>query len=325
MAPHEQKLAALRAKHTEWEAAWQRLQQDADEGILYHYTDAQGLLGIIESQELWASHAAFLNDSTELTYTRGVLSAVTEQFRNDFRVTAPILDYAVDAFAATEKYPANERRTAAVISILESTSTMAADMFDVYVSCFCEHGDLLSQWRGYPSSGGGYALGLRSEAIRRRGTLLRVIYDEATQRRLLHDLLAPVVEAVASQPNEERDIWDVLGTEHLARVAMSLQKCSFCFKHPGFAEESEWRLVMLSNHDANAHTDEHRPDVRPIRTGLLPYLKLPLDIDAVAKIVVGPSSHPSLAADAARLLLRNAGHDREAHGMVTHSTIPLRV
>jgi hypothetical protein len=34
-------------------------------GIHYHYTDQRGILGIIESQTIWASHVRYLNDSSE--------------------------------------------------------------------------------------------------------------------------------------------------------------------------------------------------------------------------------------------------------------------
>jgi hypothetical protein len=40
--------------------------------LLYHYTDAGGLMGILESQRLWASNAAYLNDPTELLHARSV-------------------------------------------------------------------------------------------------------------------------------------------------------------------------------------------------------------------------------------------------------------
>ncbi|EJG2383281.1 hypothetical protein HMPREF1144_0490 [Klebsiella sp. OBRC7] len=35
---------------------------------IYHYTDLNGLKGIIESGSLWATHFSFLNDSNELTH-----------------------------------------------------------------------------------------------------------------------------------------------------------------------------------------------------------------------------------------------------------------
>jgi hypothetical protein len=326
VASYEQILASLGAKYDEWDAAWRRRHVEADHKVLYHYTDARGLLGIVHSQQLWASNAAFLNDSTEVTYIRGVLAEVAEQFRDEHVVTADIREYAVSAFAGTGRFSPTEGRTASVISILEDALTMTGGVFDVYVSCFCEWGDLLSQWRGYPSSGGGYALGMRPESIRRGGGVLRrVIYDEETQRQLLYDLLAPIVEAVASANAEEgKDLWDWLVRDHLGRVYASLQECSYCFKHPGFTEESEWRLVVLQARDPTQRPNDPPPDVRATLTGLLPYLKRSLEGDAVAEVVVGPSLQPTLAADAAIQLLSNAGYEN-ARAIVAHSAIPLRV
>jgi hypothetical protein len=326
MASYEQILASLGAKYDEWDAAWRQRHVEADHKVLYHYTDARGLLGIVHSQQLWASNAAFLNDSTEVTYIRGVLTEVAEQFRDEHAVTADIREYAVNAFAGTGRFSPTEGRTASVISILEDAPTMTGGVLDVYVSCFCEWGDLLSQWRGYPSSGGGYALGMRPESIRRGGGVLRrVIYDEETQRQLIYDLLAPIVEAVASANAEEgKDLWDWLVRDHLGRVYARLQECRYCFKHPGFTEESEWRLVVLQARHPTQRPNDPPPDVRATRTGLLPYLKRSLEGDAVAEVVVGPSSQPTLAADAAIQLLSTAGYEN-ARAIVAHSAIPLRV
>ena len=35
---------------------------------IYHYTDLNGLLGIVGSNSLWATHFSFLNDSNELIH-----------------------------------------------------------------------------------------------------------------------------------------------------------------------------------------------------------------------------------------------------------------
>src|ERR1039458_9844890 len=49
-------------------------------GLIYHYTTADGLKGIIEKNELWASSAYFLNDSAEITYGYGVLKEVLDDW-----------------------------------------------------------------------------------------------------------------------------------------------------------------------------------------------------------------------------------------------------
>lgn len=229
---YEELLASLQTAHDQWEAAWRQRHVNAGPEILYHYTDARGLLGIVQSGQLWASSAAFLNDSTEMVYMRDVLAEVAQEFREKYEVEAEIRDYAADAYAGTGRFSDAQRRTASVISVLEMAPTFPGGLFDVYVSCFCSDDDLLSQWRGYPSSGGGYAVGLRSESLRQGGGLLRrVVYDEQTQRELLRDLLAPVIDAVASPDfataDQGSDPWDWLIREHLGPVTSSLVECGF--------------------------------------------------------------------------------------------------
>ena len=36
--------------------------------LIYHYTDLNGLLGILESKELWATDVRYLNDASEATF-----------------------------------------------------------------------------------------------------------------------------------------------------------------------------------------------------------------------------------------------------------------
>jgi hypothetical protein len=41
--------------------------------ILYHYTTQPGLLGIIRTQEIWASHTQYLNDAREFRHAIAVV------------------------------------------------------------------------------------------------------------------------------------------------------------------------------------------------------------------------------------------------------------
>src|SRR5262245_59435591 len=61
---------------------------------LFHYTTAAGLIGIIETQTLWATHANFLNDSAECQLLNRLL---TPQIRKEFAHIVPRL-LAVGAF-----------------------------------------------------------------------------------------------------------------------------------------------------------------------------------------------------------------------------------
>jgi hypothetical protein len=41
---------------------------------LFHYTSARGLIGILGTQALFATHANFLNDSSECQLLRGAIN-----------------------------------------------------------------------------------------------------------------------------------------------------------------------------------------------------------------------------------------------------------
>lgn len=51
---------------------------------IYHYTDLNGLKGIIESGSLWATHFSFLNDSNELIHGMNCLENALQYLRDDF-------------------------------------------------------------------------------------------------------------------------------------------------------------------------------------------------------------------------------------------------
>lgn len=104
---------------------------------LFHYTTAGGLKGIIESSSLFASSAYFLNDSSELKYGRELAAKVLQEWSS-----------------ARQKRATNEQNVNAGQSVLR----ILADYFNgsnvdtsknapVFVTCFCEADNLLSQWR----------------------------------------------------------------------------------------------------------------------------------------------------------------------------------
>jgi hypothetical protein len=56
------------------------LKQKPHAGVVYHYTTADGLKGIIEGGVLWATSAYYLNDSTEIMYGYRLLSDVLDDW-----------------------------------------------------------------------------------------------------------------------------------------------------------------------------------------------------------------------------------------------------
>jgi hypothetical protein len=53
--------------------------------ILYHYTDAKGLYGIIDTKQIWASSYRFMSDAREFEYGFDLISEIyPEDSRESF-------------------------------------------------------------------------------------------------------------------------------------------------------------------------------------------------------------------------------------------------
>ena len=122
---------------------------NSPQAVLYHYTTAPGLLGILKSRQIWATHARLLNDATELEYAFGFIRQVL----------------------AT--YPENS-------VFARASQRLAAPKPAFFLTCFCEDDDLLSQWRAYTGKATGYSLGFDTEHLP-TDHLVQVLYEPALQ------------------------------------------------------------------------------------------------------------------------------------------------
>lgn len=196
------------------------------------------------------------------------------------------------------------------------------------MACFCSERDLLSQWRGYPSPKGGCAIGFDAGSMGSIGMLRRVVYDEGEQVEKVISLLAPLCNALVGKgQGDAQALLDLSVNEHLGHLGANLAECAYCFKHPSFSEESEWRLVYIARKGSSA-----APGVLPVRCRvvsdqLLPYVApaLPPKLPGrpIAEVVIGPNPHRGLAEKAARYALAGQGYD-DLDALVKHSAIPLR-
>jgi hypothetical protein len=247
--------------------------------ILYHYTTAMGLMGIVQSRTLWATNAEFLNDTQELQFGRPqVLEALLKQ--------ADELSPDSGAFDANTSR-ATVMRSAAY-ELAPGGNDARRQYHFVYVACFCEAGDLLSQWRSYGAPGG-YAVGFRtsqlrlvrpaeeeargtvSEEIEQAATLVQVRYGDAA----VEEAVTSVLQTVAPEPTGHPG---VLGFHRAQSVVLPALTG---IKHAAFSEEREWRLVVVSG--------PIKPSFRVGPLGVTPYISLWYPVDAIGEVVVGPA------------------------------------
>ena len=48
--------------------------------LIYHYTSINGLIGIIERKSIWATNILYLNDASELNYSKNILKEEIKHF-----------------------------------------------------------------------------------------------------------------------------------------------------------------------------------------------------------------------------------------------------
>jgi Protein of unknown function (DUF2971). len=249
---------------------------------LYHYTSADGLLGILRSEALYASNYAFMNDSAEMTYgaslARPIINARFTQVQG---VAGAIL-----------------QRTLAIIR---------AARVDTFIFSFCEKPDVLSQWRGYGTNASRYAIGFDRQRLLGMSQAavvpLRVIYDAAAQQKKVAQFCDSVLDILAEQqlPDDRETAEDLA-----IAIAVRFFNLLPLLKHGGFSEECEWRLVATSFDDPEAMDFV-------VRAGMLrPYLPIRPSAASrlpITEVLVGYSPHPERAVRSVAMLLKHFGYD----------------
>jgi hypothetical protein len=255
--------------------------------LLYHYTDAQGLLGIVQSHAIWATHIYYLNDAQEFAYAADLAAQVV---REQDRASAE----------------PREHEILTRLSGIAHLSVRARMPQNVCVASFSEVGDALSQWRGYCPNGAGYSIGfvtedLVGEAAGQGFSLARCLYDEESQRGAITQALEEVRHSVqwtqALEQGTRLAYYRVTGVwlNRFGPLAPTI-------KHQAFHEEQEWRLIS-----APVPFEDSRWHVRAGRSMLIPYIPITLAPSGaslpIQEVVVGPTPHMELARTAASVLL----------------------
>lgn len=298
---------------------------------LFHYTSADGLVGILQNQSLFATHAAFLNDSSECRIIRDILLPRLEQELKD--VTPKLVERRViDPKILTDFGDDLFRQEAD--NMLHAMSQATNNIAPYFITSFCvhepntpafEHG-LLSQWRGYAK--GGFAiefdeLGIddlnKAEQTRFRyqGIITNtVVYKDHESRVSKSDfeglataLLKSLIPKIADR------LTDILGPKTTDDFARPFLANAPFLKHSSFEEENEYRIVALCNRP----TVRERRDEREAKTiqfrsrssgQLIPYIALYHELATklpIKSIIIGPHPQQSEREMSVEILLEKIG------------------
>jgi hypothetical protein len=260
---------------------------------LTHYTTLSGLMGIIESNTLFASSASFLNDKSELIH-----------------------GLEAGKLAVQGKTADAERKW--IKAVIEELNEIEDNgLTDVFITCFCKKHDVLSLWRGYGGAEQGVAVTFDGPSIayrlrRAKSLPAEVIYAQVTTVQKFRVELKKAIndlrewEETAGEQDE-----DELKKDAKKLVAKLLPR----FKHYGFHDEREFRFVVHGGDGG---------DVRFRTKGsvIVPYIALPIgDRLPINFITVGPGNDVGLTQKSVEHYLRAKGYsDVEVHS----SKVPFR-
>jgi hypothetical protein len=291
--------------------------------IIYHYTDENGAKGIIESQSLWLTHYMHLNDKSELSIFRSALNEwIKASDIQDRLILGHMNIIMTPIWGDPSKTPEKEG----------------------YVMSFCDdEGDRLSQWRAY-GKGRGIALGFdekelkilleNEHKINKLDTSFMGDVSYGNGMTLPKDIITDLEKFV--EVNSEKKLTEMLsegkGKEYAQAAAESeelLMKCLSRFKHEGFSEEKEVRIItfvpvsVFRINEKGSKKDTEMIKFRTVDSAIIPYkelfegrYRLP-----IKKIFIGPSPDIEVRKHTLQILLKNNNMDSE---MVKISKIPYR-
>jgi hypothetical protein len=253
--------------------------QEAQTPYVYHYTDADGFKGIIESQEIWATSIYYLNDWTEFYHGRNAF---------------------IEGAKALLKSKEAEEAARDILLVLSNNRP------HVYVCSFsgAKDGDDLSQWRAYCPRGG-YAIGfpiaeLLKHAHALQLQLQRCNYGSPTSEGTVKGF-AEIIEKVMGMcggPAKFRSQFP-FGNPLMGTLLTFIAQ----YKHDAFRPEEEHRLVSPW---------DYKPDLRFRMSGslLVPYVAFGLKNEKLwlqAQIVLSPCSGDSreLRLESAKMFLKS--------------------
>lgn len=293
--------------------------------LVYHYTNAAGLLGIVHSHQLWASSASVLNDKEELRY--GI----------------HVIQLAIDELETKQEIPLSSCRRWREISESDLFTRVVEDSFILSTS---SDDDLLSQWRGY-AGGAGFSIGLSNR------NLLPLRNEDAHHRIFVPSLTTPGWLPVVYEPNKQVEIvksvlkrsskadmevlWDFTVnqvpalseapgiTEHLERGMdiMRLQRLTACLKNPAFQDEREVRFVIVRQDSPQVkfrHSDNRIISYASLQGALAEDTQEKSETLPIVSVKCGPGARPETPQMVAEML-KNNGYDSVS---ISSSNVPVQ-
>ena len=266
----------------------------------YHHSEDK------ENLIFWASSIYMLNDLTEMEYGWGVLMNTLQDFEeknsvpNEIRLSNYMKSMETSPFAKIfEEHLYNEEKTPFVIS-------------------FSERKDYLPMWSMYGGNGYGVCLCFDEKLLYIKDDKICVYPPLSTMylsQSHKSNITAKVLGEVLSSQYQEYLEGVKSEQEKIEYIATLNTFTSAYVKDASFAYEKEKRLVVwpINSHDSVQFKSSAKGNV-------VPYVEVPIPINSLTKIIIGPCAQPHNITRGLQLCLHNCG----LHIPIGMSQVPLR-
>jgi hypothetical protein len=246
--------------------------------LVYHYTDDNGLKGILENGNLWFTDIFNLNDPTEIAH--------------GFKKAVELLDR-----LTRPRMPIHETFVSGFANFADKGGLGAAANF--FTCSFSLASDDLGQWRAYADNGQGYALGFDAKELdesftgdhKNNPSTFLVTYDDAKLEKLFWEIINAGIALIGLPRGKEL-------TQQQARIYMVqfstmfsvlFLNASLYFKHEAYKNEEEFRFLQTFRKDLPPN---HKTRSRPY--SLVKYREVNwrnVAAGSLRKIVIGPGAN----------------------------------
>lgn len=258
--------------------------------LIYHYCSPDAFKGILSSKTLRMTDARFCNDATEQKEFISLLKDLITKSKQ-IEITDNMLDRQVSHVLARKEITEDEKKfflknienfrslsreeraTQYQNDLLSLCNALYEDLKNSitnnnprYISCFCEQGDIKSQWMEYADRGKGFSIGFNFQHLNKASNiyLRQILYHKNLQFELLN-------VAILQYGFEPKSI------HHWINEVIPV------IKNQTFHEEREWRLIHTPPIDMKEHT---------LKYGMMGigriYYEFQFKPEYISEIILGP-------------------------------------
>ncbi len=259
---------------------------------LWHYTSADGLVGIIRDipaehgrLHFWFTRSDCLNDTSEGTHIMDLFLQICGDLLKQGNISQDFYDSIKSCNISAHQlinYPLPMSEDGAHNSMIDCVPCHA------YICSFSLKEDSLDMWRYYSKGNGGYGLKLNpfmfdsykdykysdydENAIFIKICSYKVIYDDSEKNEMLNTIILDTFAAYQNENISEAEKAD--NAKHFIQFA--LKNFQFQFKHQCYSSEQEYRFVVYLPYSKPVSLKNELPSVKyRVQNGMVvPYIDL---------------------------------------------------